>query len=445
MKFMLRNSRFEDVFIYVRTSLWFVPALFIIGAAVLALGVMEIDRHFDEQLRESWPRLFQIEAEGARSMLSSVATSMATVAGVVFSVTIVALTLASTQYSSRVLRTFMRDVSTQCVLGVLVGAYIYCLMVLRTISGSDGSFTPPLAVFLGFLISIVAVCFFIYFIHHISSTIQASEIIAEIARETSGSLQRILQEEQDESGGRPPSAELVTLSHQRKWHPVLSHKTGYIQTVQVDCMRIYAEQHDVLLRMECRIGEFIAKGEPLLSVFAARPATAEAAEQLYPLYAIGSSRTIEQDPAFGIRQLVDIAMKALSPSINDTTTAVTCIQYISTLMSECALKCKETSEFYDDQGQIRFIALYPSFAQLMDLSFNQILENGKNNTEVLVQLLRAIQRIARAEKSEQHRAILIEHARDVMETARDKPVSRSARERLARQFSQLAEELGIPE
>jgi uncharacterized membrane protein len=144
-----------------------VSTVFVLGAVALAVGLVEIDTRLDPRLWETWPRFFGAGADGARGTLSAVASSMITVAGVVSSITIVALPLASSQYSSRVLRHFMRDRITQTVLGVFVGVFAYCLIVLRTIRGSaECPFVPSVAVMVGVLLAFAGIGFLIYFIHH---------------------------------------------------------------------------------------------------------------------------------------------------------------------------------------------------------------------------------------------------------------------------------------
>lgn len=140
-----------------------------VAAVGLAALIISIDANVKLSFVDNWPLLFGSGAEGARGLLSAVASSMITVAGVVFSITIVALSLTSSQYTSRVLRNFMRDRVNQTVLGVFVGIFAYCLVVLRTIRGGDeGAFVPSLAVLGGLLLAFVGIGFLIYFIHHIA-------------------------------------------------------------------------------------------------------------------------------------------------------------------------------------------------------------------------------------------------------------------------------------
>ncbi|HET9529933.1 MAG TPA: DUF2254 family protein, partial [Blastocatellia bacterium] len=154
------------------------PSLMLLGAVLLALIFIEIDSALSQSSLARYPRLFGVNAEGARSILSSVASSMITVAGVIFSITIVALSLASSQYTSRVLRNFMKNRGNQIALGVFVSIFVYCLVVLRTIRGGEESFVPSLSVLFAIVLGLVGIGFLIYFIHHVATMIQASEMIS---------------------------------------------------------------------------------------------------------------------------------------------------------------------------------------------------------------------------------------------------------------------------
>ena len=166
-----------------RDSLWFVPSLIVLAAVLLAIGMVELSALAPSEALARWPRLFGAGADGSRSMLSAIAGSMITVAGVTFSITMVAVTQASAQYTPRILRNFMRDRANQAVLGIFVGIFAYCLVVLRTIRGGDGpDFVPSLAVLVGILLALLGIAVLIFFIHHIATALQASEIIARIAR-----------------------------------------------------------------------------------------------------------------------------------------------------------------------------------------------------------------------------------------------------------------------
>ena len=423
--------KLQKLIISIRSSLWFLPALAVLAFVALALGLVEADQHFGKDLHQWWPRLFSTEAEGARSMLSAIAASLATITGVAFSITIVALVLASTQYTSRVLRTFMRDRATQLVLGVFVGVYIYCLLVLRTLSGGNGEFVPPLSVLGGLVLAIVAVGFFIFFIHHISSSIQASEIAAAITRETLKIVDHFFPEQCTAKEDEIVPAVVA----QHDWHPVPARAMGYIQTVDIESLSALAKRHGVIIRMECGVGDFVAPHLPMLS-FAGPESFREAAVHARDsLYAVDSYRTIEQDPAFGIRQLVDIALKALSPGINDTTTAVTCIEHLSVILTRVAQRHMPSPLHYV-QGELRLITKGPCFDQLVALSFNQILENAVGNTEIAVRLINAVAQIAVVTSLKQRKAVLRQWIGTIEEVALRSTKSTYAVDQIREQIGQ---------
>lgn len=416
MQTISRLGILKQLLIAIRSSLWFVPTLIVMSMAALAIGLIEIDQQIDQTLRDRWPRLFAAEAEGSRAMLSAIAGSMITVAGVVFSITIVALALASSQYTSRVLRNFMRDRANQVVLGVFLGIYTYCLLVLRTISsGSNGAFIPSLAVMGGVVLALLGIGFFVFFIHHISASIQASEIIDAITRDTLTVIDRLFPEElgdeADDDAGQPEH-----LSTETTWYPVPARTTGYIQSVDPEALLNFARERRIVLRMESAIGDFVAQDRPLASLALNTPPDATTIRALNRIYAIDSYRTTDQDAAFGIRQLVDIALKALSPGVNDTTTAVTCIEYLSVILALYAVRRTAAPHRFDGDD-LRVIARGPTFEGLVSLAFDQILENAEGNTEILTRLLQAIEQIAHVARNPRRRHILLRHVEVIAEVA----------------------------
>jgi uncharacterized membrane protein len=355
---------------------------------VLALFAIAAEPWFDENnFEESWPRLL---GAGARGMLSAIAGSIITVAGVAFSIIIVALTLASSQYTPRILRNFMRDKGNQSVLGVFLGVFAYCLVVLRTIRGGDeGAFVPSFAVFVAVVLALVAIGFFIFFVHHISSALQASSIIKAAAEETIEATDRLFPTKLEAAGcdlsPRLPPAD-------QKWKRIPSRSTGYIQRVDGDTLLRLAREWNVVMRMELGIGEFVVEGAPLVSI-TGETTSSEAEHKVNDVYSINRHRTTVQDVGFGIRQIVDIALKGLSPGINDTTTAVICVDYLTAILARLAPRQVETP-LRMDQGQLRVIARGPTFRSLLDEAFDQIRQNAEGNVAVLIRLLEVLNIIA---------------------------------------------------
>jgi len=382
------------------SSLWFLPGLIVAGSVALALGLVELDKQFGGNWISGYPRVFGVEPAGSRDMLSAVAGSMITVAGIVFSIVIVALSLTSTQYTPRILRNFMRDQINQVVLGVFVGIFTYCIVVLRTIRGGDDDnvFVPSIAVVTGVLLALVGIGFLIYFIHHIAVSIQASTIIAEVYDETIHVVDELFPHRMGENAPEEELENLEKFSLGANWQTVRSTQTGYIQNIDIEDLLKFTRQREIIVKMEHGVGEFVIAGEPLASVTgAARNADLkidqETTEKLNGIYSIDNFRTVDQDVAFGIRQIADIVMKALSPGVNDTTTAVISIDYLTAICSHLAAH-PFPSRFRFDENRLQVIARRPTFEDLIDLAFNQTRQNATNNVAIILRILHALEQIA---------------------------------------------------
>jgi uncharacterized membrane protein len=365
------------------------------GSVVFAVVLIETDSATSDRWLSQWPRLFGVGPEGARQMLSTLAGSMMTVMGITFSMTLLALTLASSQYTSRILRNFMRSRITQFTLGVFASTFAYCLIVLRTVRGSAGvdEFVPSLAVFFAFVLSLGGVGVLIYFIHHIALSIQASSIIASVAKETNASIDRLLPKELDRGADEDEvqNRGLEALD-ERSWYPVPAAVSGYIQSVNNAALMNLARDNRTILRMEHGIGAFVVQNTALVSLALTYPPDQQTIDALNAAYSIGRHRTVDQDPAFGIRQIVDVAIKALSPGVNDTSTAVMCVDYLTSILARIAGRQFPSVHCY--QGEtLRVIAIVPSFEGLLAEAFDQIRSSAEENVAILARLLSAFDAI----------------------------------------------------
>lgn len=435
MKAAFADSRFKQLWVQIHSSLWFVPGFVIAGLMLLALGLVELDRHLGEVLRQQWPRLFTVEAEGARSLLSSIAGAMATIAGVTFSITMVALALASAQYTSRVLRNFMRDKVNQAVLGIFIGIFLYCLLVLQAISEQPQAFVPAGAVLGSVLLSVVSGGAFIVFIHHISTTIQAAEMAQAITYETLHVIDKYFPDEAVD--GREHAS--LSDSKVAVWYPVPARQWGTIQTVAEKQLLAWASAHDAIVRMEYKPGDFIGKDETLVSVAMAQPPDGAAVDALNAAYGVDAFRTLDQDPAFGVRQLVDMALKALSPGINDSTTAVTCLEHIGVILSCCAQRNLEPRNRYDERGNLRVLSIGIDFDELATLAFRQIAESAQGNTVVLLRLLDTIGKTGKTCAGRVERQALLHQAEVAGTIALRSAKSPEAKEQLGERLDGLRE------
>lgn len=397
--------------IALRSSLWFLPSLIVLGSGALAIAFIEIDSRFSLTLLSNFPRLFGAGAEGSRGMLSSIAGSMITVAGVTFSITIVALSQASSQYSSRILRNFMRDRGNQAVLGVFLGVFTYCLLVLRAIRGGDeGAFVPSLSVFGALVLALVAIGFLIFFIHHAASLLQASNVIAAAAHETLRTIDRLFPETLHGNGSEVDASHETDKLDQERQVIISTPKTGYIQSHDEEALVHLACVSESVFRMHAGVGEFVAFDGPLVSVYSSSSSSVSAklVSDIQATYSINSLRTIEQDASFGIRQIVDIALKALSPGVNDNTTAVTCIDYLTAINMHLANRLLPDPLVFKD-GRLRVIARRSSFEKFVAESFDEIRANAGGKARVILHLLQSLKILAGATDDVDRKVLICSH------------------------------------
>jgi uncharacterized membrane protein len=394
-------------------SLWFVPGLMVLGAIVLAILMVYVSGMVKDDVLERFPRLFGANAESSRSMLATIAGSMITVAGVTFSIVVVAVAQASQQYTPRILRNFLRDRPSQLVLGILAGVFVYCLVVLRTIRGvEDIRFVPSVAVLVAFLLAIVAIAFLVYFIHHIAGQLEAASILERIGHETTESVDAHFAD----PIGHTAADGLVPPSSDAPWRPVPSRHTGYIQSIDESGMLHLARKLDVVVRMEHGVGEFVIKKLPLVSVLGDADDD-ECRDGFNRLFTVAAYRTVFQDVEFGIRQMVDIALKALSPSMNDTTTAVNCVDHISAALARLGDRRVEEPRRADEDGTLRIVARGPTYEGLLNVAFNEIRRSSRDNVNLLTRLLTRLRDVVIATPDPYRRALLRQHADRILRAA----------------------------
>jgi uncharacterized membrane protein len=419
-------TRMRAVWWRLSAGLWFLPSVTVLGAMLLAVGLVDAESWYELELGQRWPRLFGAGHDGSRAMLTAIASSMITVAGVVFSVTIVALSLAASQYSPRVLRTFTSDRPTQLVLGVFVGIFAYCLVVLRTIrGGEENAFVPSVAVLGGLILSLVGIGFLVYFIHHLAASIHASSILSRVVDTTLTAIENLF----PENLGAPDveADNEATLSKLGPWTPVVSRHTGYVISVNEAGLLTFARERRRVLRMAAAVGDFVVQGQPIAHL-SGPDAVSNADEKVLDWhFGFDKQRTIEQDATFGFQQIVEIGSKALSPGINDASTARLCIDRLTQLLIYVARRRIE-SPFRRQDGQLRVIARGPSFASLVDVAYHTLRLDSANKPLVVLHMLNSISAVGAATSSQARRDVLVSHALRIAEQVRNAECSRDWQE-----------------
>ncbi|HET6604519.1 MAG TPA: DUF2254 domain-containing protein, partial [Xanthomonadaceae bacterium] len=374
----------------VRSGFWFVPAVMAGVAVALALVSVTVDEPLAEWLALNLGWRFAGGAEGASAVLGIVAGSMITVAGVVFSMTLVALSLASSQLGPRLLRNFMRDSTTQVVLGTFIATFLYCLIVLRTIRRPEEvAFVPHLSVTLGVLLAVASVGVLIYFIHHVSVSIQANEVAARISKELIERIDHLFPEHIEGAPTIPtePSDVGSFEVSDKDARPVGAAKDGYLQFIDGEALLALAVKEDLVVRLEQRTGNYVVASCPLATIWPGSRVTDRLADQIRSLFVLGHQRTSDQDIEFGVNQLVEIAVRALSPGLNDPFTAITCVDNLGSVLSRLVKRDVPSHYRHDHQHELRVIATPNTFHQVADAAFNQVRQYSGSSVAVTLRLL----------------------------------------------------------
>lgn len=340
---------------------------------------------------------YSLGPSGSRAILSAIAGSMVSVATTAFSIMIVALQLASSQFGPRLLRNFMQDTGNQVVLGTFISTFVYSLMVLRTINGvEENEFVPHIAVTCGIGLAISSIGVLIYFIHHSASSIQVDQVIKKVGSDLDDAIDRLFPEKIGRSAPQQQEQRMADIAREfdRVSCSIEAGNSGYIQTIDDKKLMQIATDKKLLLRVQQRPGRFVVKGSELVRVFPEEKVNKQLIAQINNVFVFGSQRTEQQDIEFSIDQLVEIAVRALSPGINDPFTAIRCIDQLNAALCHFAQQEIPSPYRYAHNNQLRVIAEPITFAEVTDTAFNQIRQYGQSSVAVTMRLLEAIAVIA---------------------------------------------------
>ena len=410
----MRKTRLIKLRYSLRSSYWFVPTLMMVLAVWLARDLLAIDRAGKSEWLDTlgWVHIFHGGADGALTLLSTVAGSMITVAVTAFSVTLVALTLASQQFGPRVLRNFMVDRSYQFVLGTFTSTFIYCLIVLRTVRSDEKHlFVPQVSISVALLLTLVSTVVLIYFIHHASISIHVWNIIGTIGSELNDSIDDLFPMQLlGMPKYKPRWVAEIPSDFESEACSIPSAGSGYIQVIDDDRLMQIAKSKDLILRLKRRTGKFVVQGTELAQVWPGQLVDQRLIGQINDAFLLGKQRTALQDVEFSIKHLVEIAIRSLSPAINDPFTAIGCIDLLCAALCRVAERELPSPYIYDDNNDLRLIANPVTFAGLVDDAFHQIRQYGRSDAAVTIRLLEAIEVIAKHTFKETNRMALLRHA-----------------------------------
>ena len=360
-------------------SYWFLPSLMVVLAIILGAVMIWLDSGPASQALDGIGWYQKSKPEGARQVLSAIAASMITVAGVVFSITIVAISFAANQYGPRILTNFMSDRGNQVTLGTFIATFVYAIVVLRTIYGGDDDFVPQLAVLGAMLLALCSIMVLIYFIHHVPESIHINTITARVGRQLIHSIEKQFpacfgddHEQSDEQvRGFKQAAQAAFGNVGGSSKKVACGANGYVQAIDDDNLLSVATRHDLVICIRLTPGHFAHNGRTIALAAPADRVTEDVDKAIRASWAIGSSRTPDQDLQFLIDELVEIAARALSTGVNDPYTAMTCADWLTAAAVELVRRQSPSPYRVDEQGELRVVAQSATLEDHLDRGFGR--------------------------------------------------------------------------
>jgi uncharacterized membrane protein len=394
------------------SSFWFLPSVMAISAMATAILLIWMDTL--EAARLGWidEWTYAFGPESARAILSAIAGSMITVAGVTFSMTMLTLQLASSQFGPRMLRNFMRDRGNQIVLGTFLSTFVYCLLVLASVRGSgEAVFVPVIAVTFGMILAVASLATLIYFIHHIATSIRIETILAKLAVEARATALRVFPEHDHTLAPFPvkPSAEALPPTFDDDSRSVVASGGGYIQSINLDALRQIAITNDLVVRVEGRVGDFVPNKGSLVAAFPYGRVSDGVADDLSNAFSFGQERTPDQDIEFSLRRFVEIAQRALSPGVNDPTTALYCLDRLGEVLGILAGRHFPSGQILDQDRKLRVVFDPVTFADLAESAFAAVAGYGIGDRDLVARLLDVMERCSRGAATSDRETIMRMH------------------------------------
>lgn len=399
-----------------RATFWFLPVIIIIASILLSIGLMYIDDIVSFP-KDGLSRFFLVNSlDSARIILSTISGAMIGVAGTVFSVTLVALTLASSQFGPRLIKNFMYVQLNQVVLGSYVSTYLYCLLVLNTLRDNNGyTFIPSISILVAILATIVNIILLIVFIHQIATSIQADNVISDILDVMSKKSEAMFPQKMGlEKEGRIAADRSTAISTFKNKTSIKSPKSGYFQYIDSETFIELITEKEAFVELYCRPGAYLVKGMEIGLLYSNDQWEEGTFETFFNQFVIGKIRTSQQDLEFSINQMVEIASRSLSPGINDPFTAIACIDNLTAMMAKLA-QIKFPSRYrYDEQGELRVIVNTLDFEGALNAAFNQIRQFSEGCPAVIIRLMEALNTIYDFAKEYGHKEVVIKHMEMVL-------------------------------
>lgn len=390
--------------------------MLLVAGVLLAIVASEVDRRLDTFV----PDALQTTADTGRATLSALCSAMFTVTGIVFSTTTVALSITSNQLGPRLLRNFLEQKVTQATLGICLGTSVFCLLLLRRVDKFDGEpQVPHGSILLAGVLAIATLMMIVYFIHRVTHSMQANHVASDIADDLDKAVQRLFPAQFGQGRSDRPWRDHWNRFDEQDADVLPAIREGYVQAIDASALLATASDADVRLRVRSRPGSFLRDGDPLLDAMPSGRLTEQQARQLQRAFLVGNLRTPAQDVECAANELVEIAVRALSPGVNDPFTAITCIDRLGGALSRMASREPPAGTREDESGELRLVLRPRTLEDVLRSAINPLRQHCRNDVAVTIRLLDALRAISQRAVREADRAAVRRQADMVIHAARE--------------------------
>lgn len=439
-------NRIEFLWFKLLSTFWFRPGILALSAVPLAVLTLALDETTVAPWLTESDFLFRSGVEGARQILTAVIGSLITVTSLVFSITIVALSITASQLGPRLIQLFTKGTATQFVLGSLIANLVFAFIVLRSISGpvNDTAFAPPVSLSLAIVGTLFNLGLLIYFLHNTAQKIDADAVIGAISDELSETIETskptgVTLTPRQDCQSAEQELEKANLSHEAR---LCAKKTGYIQIIETNDLRDIASTENLVIRLAEKPSRFVIKGVPIARIFANEPIADDLIDKINNKIVVGRQRTPAQDVEFSVAALVEVALRALSPGLNDPYTAITCIDRLSAGLAAALDTGLPQSVFHDENKALRVLIAPTTYQGVFDTAFNGIRQDCRGKVAVIIRLLESLETLAYLTDSDEQRDAVKTHVDRVITDSEKMDFSSDDREDFSRRVQSVKDSLG---
>ncbi|MES1937793.1 DUF2254 domain-containing protein [Salinisphaera hydrothermalis] len=404
------RARVYEFWELARSSFWFLPSLMmLVGLALFAVTLTIDELHLAGGVLHTL--FYSGGTTNAANLLQTLTGAMVAIATVVFSTMMVVLTLATSQFGHRLIRSFMRDRANQAVLGIFLATFVYCMLVFHMV-GNDpkNQFVPGVSLSVGFVLALFSTCTLIYFTHHMAQLFAAPEVLETVGVEFDQAIDRMYPDREGDDGAAAPE-----LGHGTQ--DLIAHDGGYVQAIGIEALLEIAESQGIVIESRVSYGDYVLPGSVLARLHGAE-LDDETARHAAREYILGRSRMTDHDLLFAVNQMAEIGVRALSPALNNPFTALDCVNRIGRSLAVLITRPIPPEVVTDDAGDMRLIVRVPNFHQLLDAAFMPIRNYGRTSVITMREMLRVIGKLAPLTRRDMERRALARHAETILEAAR---------------------------